>query len=99
MKETLYINKSPLLNTYGFLADLLAVIEPVDKEGIWLAANYNNIIGYEPDAPFCLYELSIVQNRECGLNMFYQCPFLDFYKYLRFEVTADKLIAFISVSI
>lgn len=38
----------------NFLADLLAVIDAVDREGIWLAANYNNIIGYKPDAPFCL---------------------------------------------
>ena len=72
MRKELFLNKTPLLDTYGFLADLLAVIDAVDREGIWLAANYNNIIGYKPGAPFCLYELSIVQNRECGLNMFYQ---------------------------
>lgn len=99
MKNILHLNKTPLLNTYGFLADLLAVIEPADKDGIWLAANYNNIIGFKPDAPFSLYELSIVQNRECGLNMFYQCPFLDFYKYPRSEITADKLSAFIRENI
>ena len=94
-KKELYLNKTPLLDTYGFLADLLAVIDVVDREGIWLAANYNNIIGYKPDAPFCLYELSIVQNRECGLNMFYQCPFLDFYKYRRAEVAEDTVVSFI----
>ncbi len=71
------------------------MIDAVDKEGIWLAANYNNIIGYKPGAPFCLYELSIGQNRECGLNMFYQCPFLDFYKYRRAEVIADTVTSFI----
>ena len=51
-KKELYLNKTPLLDTYGFLADLLAVIDVVDREGIWLAANYNNIIGYKPDAGF-----------------------------------------------
>ena len=32
-----------LLDTYGFQADLLAVIDVVDGEGIWLAANYEGI--------------------------------------------------------
>ena len=36
-----------------------------------------------------------MQNRECGLNMFYQCPFLDFYKYRRKEVAEDTIVSFI----
>lgn len=95
MERKLYLDSKPLLNTYGFLADLLAIIANVDKEGIWLAANYNNIVGYKPGMPFCLYELSIIQNRECGLNMFYQCPFIDFYKYRRIEITGNQVIDFI----
>lgn len=94
MERKLYLDSKPLLDTYGFLADLLAVIASVDKEGVWLAANYNNLVGYRPGMPFCLYELSIIQNRECGLNMFYQCPFIDFYKYRRIEVTGNQVIDF-----
>lgn len=95
MRKELYLLKKPLLNTYGLLADLLAIIAEVDKEGLWLASNYNNIVAFKPDAPFNLYELSILQNRECGLNMFYQCPFVDFYKYRRSEIDKDKIIDFI----
>ena len=29
-KKELYLNKTPLLDTYGFLADLLAVIDVVE---------------------------------------------------------------------
>ena len=63
MERKFYLDSKPLLDTYGFLADLLAVIASVDKEGVWLAANYNNLVGYTKQGMWIKYVLSMPFHR------------------------------------
>jgi hypothetical protein len=95
--------KNPSLSSYWYYADLVSVVATVDEKNWYLANNYNNIFCDETADNLYMFFTNMLSNSSLNImNMYFECPFLDFQKinknYL-FSTSKIDLIDFVKKTI
>jgi len=100
LKKILNLIKEPILNSFWYYADLTSIVPLSDKDNYFLANNYNNIFcNTTTDIPIIRFDCEVAYPM---MNMYYDCPFLDFQKINKsyfFSIANLELIDFLKISI
>ena len=87
-----------IIDSYWYYADLLYLIQDVDKEKLWLINHYTRLIGVDLEYKISIHFDFITDYKQYMVS-YYDCPFIEFFKINKKDILMNDFLKFVKEQI